>query len=61
MHPNQLELWCAEPHQVPHLYPRLKPQQQTRLLQHLAFLMLKQVRQQPHSKHPPTTLKPHER
>lgn len=64
MPPNQPELWCAEPHPVPHLYPQLNPQQQARLIHHMAFLMLKQFRQQPNPelpKLPSTPLKPHKR
>ena len=59
MHPNQLELWCAEPHPIPLIYQQLSPELRTRLILHLAFLMLKQVRPQPSQ--PPTPIKAHER
>ena len=46
MHPNQMELWRAEPHPTPRIYSQLTPEQQARLALHLAFLMLKGIRQQ---------------
>ena len=61
MHPNQLELWCAEPHLTPRLYPQLSPEQRTRLILHLAFLMLKLVRHQTTTQNPSTPSKAHER
>lgn len=61
MHPNQLELWCAEPHPIPRLYCQLNPEQQTRLILHLAFLMLKRVRNHVTPKPPLPLLKAHER
>jgi hypothetical protein len=60
VHPNQPELWCAEPHQAPRIYSQLNPQQRNRLIFHLAFLMLKLVRNQT-TKLPPTPVKAHER
>ena len=59
--PNQMELWCAEPHLTPRLYEHLNPEQQTRLILHLALLMLKRVRPQTVPKAPPTSGQPHER
>lgn len=60
MHPNQMELWCAEPHLTPRIYSQLNPEQRTRLILHLAFLTLKRVRNQT-TKVPPTPIKAHER
>jgi hypothetical protein len=59
--PNQMELWCAEPHLMPRIYEQLNPEQRTRLILHLAFLMLKRVRHQTVPKAPPTSSKTHER
>jgi hypothetical protein len=59
MHPNQLELWCPQSHLIPPVYRQLSPEQRTRLILHLSFLMLKQVRHQPNPH--PTPLKTHER
>ncbi len=61
MHPNQLELWCAEPHLTPRIYPQLSPEQRTRLILHLAFLMLKRVRNQLTPEPLSTPTKTHER
>ncbi len=61
MHPNQMELWCAEPHSTPPIYPQLSPEQRTRLILHLAFLMLKLVRNQTTMKTPSTPSQAHER
>jgi len=60
MHPNQMELWCAEPHLTPRIYSQLNPEQRTRLILHLAFLMLKLVRNQTPAKTPSTPSKAHE-
>jgi hypothetical protein len=59
--PNQMELWCAEPHLTPHIYEQLNPEQRTRLILHLAFLMLKLVRHQTVPQTPPTSSPSHER
>lgn len=56
-----MELWCAEPHLTPRIYEQLNPEQRTRLILHLAFLMLKRVRHQTVPKAPPTPSKTHER
>ena len=61
MHPNQMELWCAEPHPTPRIYSALNPEQRTRLILHLAFLMLKLVRNPSPAKGPSTPNKTHER
>lgn len=62
MHPSQLELWCAEPHRIPRIYSQLCPEQRTRLMLHLAFLMLKRVRPHPNpDRQLPTPPQPHER
>jgi hypothetical protein len=61
MHPNQLELWCAEPHRTPRIYLQLHPEQRTRLILHLAFLMLKQVRLHSNAPSLPTAHSTHER
>ena len=58
---NQIELWCAEPHRTPRLYCQLNPEQRRRLIQDLAFLMLKQVRQRAIPKEPSTPTQTHER
>ena len=39
----QLELWSAEPHPTPQLYQQLTPQQRSKLVSHLAELILKLV------------------
>jgi hypothetical protein len=39
----QLELWSAEPHPTPPVYPQLTPQQQSRLVRYLAQLILRLV------------------
>jgi len=59
--PNQMELWYAEPHLTPRIYEQLNPEQRTRLILHLAFLMLKLVRHQTVPQTPPTSGQPHER
>jgi hypothetical protein len=61
MHSNQRELWCAEPHSTPRICQQLSPEQRTRLISHLAFLMLKRVRQQATPKPPSTLSKTYER
>jgi hypothetical protein len=56
----QLELWSAEPHPTPQVYPQLTPQQRSQIVGHLAQLILKMVQEQPLS--PQTTQSPtHER
>lgn len=60
MHANQMELWCAEPHLTPRLYPQLSPEQRTRLVLQLASLMLQMVRDQPNPKSPLTLTQTHE-
>lgn len=58
MRAPQLELWSAEPHPSPPVYPQLTPQQRSRLVNHLAQLILKLVQNPP----PPSTQpKHHER
>jgi hypothetical protein len=59
--PNQMELWCAEPHRTPRIYEQLNPEQRTRLILHLAFLMLKRVRHRTVPQTPPTSSRSHER
>ncbi len=44
---QQLELWSAEPHPTPPVSQQLTPQQRTRLVSHLAELMLKLVQNPP--------------
>jgi len=61
MQPPQLELWSAEPHPTPPVYPQLTPQQRTHLVSHLALLILKMV-QAVAINPPPSTENPnHER
>ena len=60
VHPNQIELWCAEPHRTPRLYCQLTPEQRQRLILHLAFLMLKHVRHKAAPKDPSTPPQTHE-
>ena len=56
----QLELWSAEPHPTPQIYPQLTPQERSQIVSHLAQLILKMVQEQPLS--PQTTQNPtHER
>lgn len=43
MQRQQLELWYAEPHPTPQLYQQLTPEQRSRLVHHLAQLILKMV------------------
>lgn len=43
----QLELWSAEPHPTPPIYQQLTPQQRSRLVSHLAELVLKLVQNPP--------------
>jgi hypothetical protein len=43
----QLELWSAEPHPTPPLYPQLTLQQRSSLVSHLAELILKLVQNLP--------------
>jgi hypothetical protein len=47
MQRSQLELWSAEPHPTPQLYQQLTPQQRTKLVSHLAELILKLVQNPP--------------
>jgi len=61
VHPNQMELWCVEPHLTPRIYSHLSPEQRTRLILHLAFLMLKRVRHPATPKPPSTPTQAHER
>ena len=61
MHQNQTELWCAEPHLTPRIYTQLSPEQRTRLILHLAFLMLKRVRNSATPNTLPTRTQAHER
>jgi hypothetical protein len=60
MQRSQLELWSAEPHPTPPVYQQLTLEQRTRLVSHLAELMLKLVLNPPK---PPTSIstKDHER
>jgi hypothetical protein len=51
MQPPQLELWSAEPHPTPQVYPQLTPQQRSHLVSYLAQLILKMV--QTVAIHPP--------
>ncbi len=44
---QQLELWSAEPHPTPPVYPQLTLQQRTQLVSHLTELMLKLVQTPP--------------
>jgi hypothetical protein len=56
----QLELWSAEPHPTPQVYPQLTPQPRSQIVGHLAQLILKMVQEQPLS--PQTLQSPtHER
>jgi hypothetical protein len=61
MHANQMELWCAEPHLTPRLYPQLSPEQRNRLILYLAGLMLKMVRNPAVPTPPLTPTQTHER
>jgi hypothetical protein len=45
MQQPQLELWSAEPHPTPQLYQQLAPEQRSRLVKHLAGLILKMVQE----------------
>ena len=47
MQRSQLELWSAEPHPTPQLYQQLTPQQRSKLVSHLAELILKLVQNPP--------------
>jgi hypothetical protein len=58
---NQMELWCAEPHLAPRLYPQLSPEQRNRLILQMVGLMLKQVRNPAAPTPPLTPTKTHER
>ena len=61
MQEPQLELWSAEPHHTPPVYPQLTPPQRSRLASHLAQLILKWVQTLPPN--PPSSVqrKSHER
>ena len=61
MQPPQLELWSAEPHSTPPIYPQLTPQRRSRLVHHLARLILKLVQDLPPNPPTSTPLKNHER
>lgn len=54
MQPPQLELWSAEPHPTPLVYQQLTPQQRSRLVGHLAQLILQLVQAVPINTPPPT-------
>ena len=53
----QRELWSAEPHLIPQIYQQLTLRQRSRLVNHLAQLILKLIKVPP----PSTQLKNHER
>ncbi len=61
MQRSQLELWSAEPHPSPQLYQQLTAQQRSRLVSHLAELILQLVQDPPTRPPPPTQPKHHER
>jgi hypothetical protein len=61
MQPPQLELWSAEPHPTPPVYPQLTPQQQNHLVSHLTQLILKRVQAVAPNPPPPTENPNHER
>lgn len=61
MHRPQLELWSAEPHPTPPVYPQLTPQQRSEIVGHLAQLILRMVQDLPASPSTPTLPKSHER
>jgi len=52
MQQQQPELWSAEPHPTPQLYPQLTSEQRSRLVHHLARLLLKIIRATPTAKKP---------
>lgn len=54
MQQQQPELWSAEPHPLPPLYQQLTPEQRSRLVDHLARLLLKMVRANSTPLNPPT-------
>jgi hypothetical protein len=57
----QLELWSAEPHPTPLIFPQLTPQQRSNLVSHLAQLILKLVQDPPTLPLPPISPPHHER
>ena len=61
MRPPQLELWSAEPHPTPPVYPQLTPQQRSHLVRHLAQLILQLVQAVPIHPPPSTDHQNHER
>jgi hypothetical protein len=61
MQQPQLELWSSEPHPTPPIYPQLTPQQRSRLIDHLAQLILKLVQNLPSNPPPSTQFQNHER
>ena len=61
MQQPQMELWSGEPHRTPPIYQELTPQQRSRLVDHLAQLILKLVQDLPTNPPPSTQLKDHER
>lgn len=61
MQKPQLELWSAEPHPTPPIYPQLTPQQRSRLVSYLAQLMLKLVQGLPINPPSSDESNPHER
>ena len=58
MQQSQPELWSAEPHPTVPVYPQLTPQQRSKLVEHLAQLILKMVQDPPPASTQP---KDHER
>ena len=61
MQAPQPELWSAEPHPTPRVYQQLTPQQRSRLVSHLAQLILQWVQAVPLYPPPSTENKDHER
>ena len=55
MRPPQLELWSAEPHPTPPIYQHLTPSERSRLITHLAQLILQMVVPAVPSNPPPST------
>jgi hypothetical protein len=47
MQEPQLELWSAEPHPPPPVYPQLSLDQRNHLIHHLAQLMFKRIQAVP--------------
>jgi hypothetical protein len=61
MQQHQQELWSTEPHPIPQVYQQLTAQQRSRLVNHLAHLMVKLVQNPPTNPPPSNQLKSHER